>query len=214
MGEENRFNQVLKQKAYQVLIDKVEVEAFEKYLYRLVEGGELKTKPLLYDFIDINYKSVNYKKELLSLIEDVCLEKELLSLKIYNLCLSILSFDDSIIIFKSISDLSNLFIESDYQSDLLYEFFCMNNNQISDGFDYYSLNEKQIILRAKSFSEKVIIKFNYFKTNENWNDFLNYKVEEEKKNNHKIANNNTPPFQNKNAVTKLKSFIKGILGLR
>jgi len=206
-------NQQLKQKTFEFFVDIISIGDFEKYLYKLVENAKLDSNSLLFDLIDINYKSENYKKELLNLIEDICSDEELLSFKIYSLCLSIISSADDNIILKSISDLSDLFIEFEYESSLLYEFFFLNNNQIPD--DYNLLNEEQIIVRAKSYSEKVIAKFNDCKMNESWDDFLYFAIEEEEiKIDNKIIDSYIPLTQNENFVTKLMNLIKGILGLR
>lgn len=174
---ERKITQKLKQKAYQLLVDKIDIEVFESFLYKLVENNEFNSKDLLFDFININYKSNDYRRRLLNLIKDNSSEKELLSLEVYSLCLTLSRSNEKEVVLSAINSLSGLNSQTEYQYDILFEFYMLNDNILGDGFYYYSLTNEQVIDRAKLFSEKVISKFNSFKENEDWYGFLNCEIE-------------------------------------
>ncbi|KAF9657760.1 hypothetical protein ABMY20_05270 [Tenacibaculum sp. SSH1-16] len=174
---ERKITQKLKQKAYQLLVDKIDIEVFESFLYKLVENNEFNSKDLLFDFININYKSNDYRRRLLNLIKDNSSEKELLSLEVYSLCLTLSRSNENEVVLSAINSLSGLNSQTEYQYDILFEFYMLNDNILGDGFYYYSLTNEQVIDRAKLFSEKVISKFNSFKENEDWYGFLNCEIE-------------------------------------
>ncbi|WP_047788789.1 hypothetical protein [Tenacibaculum mesophilum] len=174
---ERKITQKLKQKAYQLLVDKIDIEVFESFLYKLVENNEFNSKDLLFDFININYKSNDYRRRLLNLIKDNSSEKELLSLEVYSLCLTLSRSNENEVVLSAINSLSGLNSQTEYQYDILFEFYMLNDNILGDGFYYYSLTNEQAIDRAKLFSEKVISKFNSFKENEDWYGFLNCEIE-------------------------------------
>lgn len=114
------MNQELKHKAYQLLIDKIDVEDFENFLYKLVDNSEMKNNSLLFDLVTVNYKSNRFKKELFRLIESFCIEEKLIVLEIYRNCLKINKNNNEEEFFKSLENISNIYIDSDYKYDILY----------------------------------------------------------------------------------------------
>lgn len=208
---ERKITQKLKQKAYQLLADKIDIEVFESFLYKLVENNEFNSKDLLFDFININYKSNDYRRRLLNLIKDNSSEKELLSLEVYSLCLTLSRSNENEVVLSAINSLSGLNSQTEYQYDILFEFYMLNDNILGDGFYYYSLTNKQVIDRAKLFSEKVISKFNSFKENEDWYGFLNCEIEV--KNDDKVLKQNNvikevKLDENKLKISYLQQFIE------
>ncbi|UTD14328.1 hypothetical protein HER15_02060 [Tenacibaculum mesophilum] len=105
---ERKITQKLKQKTYQLLVDKIDIEVFESFLYKLVENNEFNSKDLLFDFININYKSNDYRRRLLNLIKDNSSEKELLNLEVYSLCLTLSRSNENEVVLSAINSLSGL----------------------------------------------------------------------------------------------------------
>ncbi|WP_299158296.1 hypothetical protein [uncultured Tenacibaculum sp.] len=208
------MNQKLKQKAYQVLIDKIDVETFENELYQLVEKNELKSDSLLFDFVSIDFKSDNYEKEIFNLLKNSCSDDELLSFETYFLCLKLSNSEKESIILNLINALSKLYIEKGYEYDLLYEFYKLNDGIQSLDYDYYCLTEEQIISKARLFSEKVITKFNFYKENEDWDEFLNCIIEVEVDKREAIKPSHTLIKQNESLFSSTINLLKGMLGLR
>ncbi|AZJ31655.1 hypothetical protein SAMN05444344_2392 [Tenacibaculum mesophilum] len=213
---ERKITQKLKQKAYQLLVDKIDIEVFESFLYKLVENNEFNSKDLLFDFININYKSNDYRRRLLNLIKDNSSEKELLSLEVYSLCLTLSRSNENEVVLSAINSLSGLNSQTEYQYDILFEFYMLNDNILGDGFYYYSLTNEQVIDRAKLFSEKVISKFNSFKENEDWYGFLNCEIEV--KNDDKVLKQNNvikevKLDENKSLIRKSIDLFKQALGV-
>lgn len=209
------MSQELKQTAYQLLIDKITVNEFEQYLFKSVEGEiELQSNSLLFDFVNINYKSGNYKKQLFRFLENFCSEEELLSLKIYSLCMKLLSFEKQNVIIGVINEMSSLFNFNDYDYEILYEFYLLNSMILPDGYNYYHLTKEQVVINAKLYAKEVIIKFNFYKRSEDWYKFLNCSITIKKENAKKIMISNYTNQKNEGLVWKLSYLIKGILGLR
>ncbi|PKH52200.1 hypothetical protein CXF68_16540 [Tenacibaculum sp. Bg11-29] len=208
-------NEELTQKAYQLLIDKIDVDTFEKYLYELVEISQFNSKTLIFDFVNINYKLGNYKKPLFNLLECYCSDEELLSFKIYFSCLNLLSSDTDKFILELISDLSSLWVQNDYELDMLHEFYMLNISMPSSfGDDYYHLSEAEGIAKAIMYSKEVILKFNFFKKSHDWKGFLKCIIEkEEEHKNNIIKTKYTSIEQSKSLSNKIIDLLKGILGL-
>ncbi len=197
------MNKELKKKAYQFLTDVIDIEVFEKFLYQLIEKTELDTKSLLFDIVNINYKSENSKKELLNLINVLYSKEELLSLKVYERCLKITQNEVNEEFYSLIDFLSQQYIENDYEYNIFYSFYRLNdeiNNILEIGSNYSIMNEDQINKNAKEYSELVIDKFNFYGENEDWIGFLtdisydnfNYaKTERQKPNTYTSKKDNT-----------------------
>ena len=165
----------LKKKAYQFLISEIDIETFEKFLYQLVEKIELDTKSLLFDIVNINYKSEKSKTELLSLINILYSKEELLSLKVCERCLKITQKEVNEEFYSHIDFLSQQYVENDYEYNIFYSFYRLNdeiNNILEIGFSYSIINEDQINKNVKEYSELVIDKFNFYRENEDWLGFL------------------------------------------
>lgn len=103
-----KITQELKQKTYQLLTDKIDIEVFESFLYKLVEDNEFNSEDLLFDFININYKSNDYRRRLLNLIKNNYSEEELLSLEVYSLCLMLSCSNENEVILSAINSLLGL----------------------------------------------------------------------------------------------------------
>lgn len=165
-------NQELKHKAFQVLIDKIDIITFESYLYQLVQENELKSKSILFDFVNINYRLDNCRKEIFNLIQDHCSEIELLSLKIYEKCLLMCSSDKTVELFSLLDEFTSICIDVDYEYNVIYQFYIMDvqKDSLLDGFGIK--NEKELIIDVKNYAKKVIDWFNQNKKDENWSKFL------------------------------------------
>ena len=210
------MNQELKQQAYQVLINKIDVKVFEKSLYQLVEETELRSNSLLFNLVCINYKSKKYKKELNNIIKDYCTEEELLSLKIYENSLKAVQSTHWKEIHEIIEYFSNQYFGNEYEYDIFYVFYrlCDELDLLKSG--YNTMTEDLIIKKAKEYSELVIDKFNFYKKNEDWIRFLtdtsyddfNYSKNQEKKTNLDVF------LINKEKNNKFMNFIKMILGTK
>ncbi|CAL2089793.1 conserved protein of unknown function [Tenacibaculum sp. 190524A02b] len=209
-----RLEQELKQKAFELLIDKIDVDAFEKYLYQLVEKNEINSESLLFDLVDINYKKSNYKKYLLNLIKDKSGEDELLCYEIYALCLSLSTSINDKETLNLIDNLSKLNIKTDYVYDILMEFYMLNDRMESEWYYYNHLTDEEAITRAKDFSKKVILKFNLYKRTEDWNDFLNCVIKKEKREIKIEKPIVVTKKQDKSLLSKVLGFLKGIIGIR
>jgi len=166
------MNQELKQKAYQLLIDKIDVEGFENFLYKLVDNSEMKNNSLLFDLVTVNYKSNSYRKELFRFIESFCIEEELTILEIYKNCLKLKNKDKGEEFFKSLENISNIYIESDYTFDILYPLYWKNNEleSLREGFGFSSI--EKIIKDVEEYSKLVIKEFHIYREEENWFHFL------------------------------------------
>jgi hypothetical protein len=208
------MNKVLKQKAYQVLIDSLDVAEFEERLYKIVDDNELKSNSLLFDFVNIDYKLDSYKDRLLNIIKSYCSEEELLSLEVYSFCLILSTSKGEKIIFNSINSLSGLNVESDYQYDMLYEFYRLEETILGDEFYYHSLTKEEIIIKAKLFSEKVISKFNFYKEKEDWSGFLNCIIEKEEIESEVKRSSYIPIKQNESLFSSTINLLKGMLRLK
>ncbi len=173
------MDQDLKEKAYQLLIDKIDVGFFQEYLYELVENTDLGVDSLLFEFVSINYKRKDYQKILYNLMSDRCSEEELLSLKIYSSCININDSEKDDIILASLEDLDNLYVQNGYTNDMLYEFYILNDSFHSTEYNYYDLSKEEVLIETKKHSKKVISKFNFYKGKENWSDFLDCIIEKE-----------------------------------
>jgi len=174
----------LKHKAYQVLIDKIDVITFEEYLYKKVEEIEdFKSDSILFDFLCIDYKYENYRKEFKNLIEDSFSEEELLSLKIYEECLNISKIDDKKDIYKSLDEFYDLYISYEYNYELLYGFYLLIVEKDSIEYGYSLINEKELLIKIKKHTSKVLERFEFYREKEDWKTFLDevIYIEPEKK---------------------------------
>ncbi|WP_299105203.1 hypothetical protein [uncultured Tenacibaculum sp.] len=212
---EREINQELKQKALKLLTDEIDTKTFERSLYQLVGSKVVNSKTLLFDFININYKEKNHRSKLLNLIESYCSEEELLSLRVYTLCQKLSTSDNQIEILDVVNLLSDLNRQTDYQYDILYEFYMLNDNTLGDGFHYYSLTKEEVASRAKSFSKKVISEFNVYKE-EDWFGFLNCVIEKEEEKKEQVIKGyslEVKSSENISVFRKIGNLLKGMFGM-
>lgn len=166
------MNQSLKHKAFKLYLNKVDLELFEKDIYQLAEIYNLQKNKFLYELVVLNYKNGLYKKELYRILEKYSTQIELLSLRVYEKCMSIIESVDKEEIFSLINGLSNLCIEFDYNYDVLFKFYRLDDGISIKKEGFFLISDKEIINEAKTFSRQVIENFNQFKVSENWNAFL------------------------------------------
>ncbi|MCF2875738.1 MULTISPECIES: hypothetical protein [unclassified Tenacibaculum] len=169
------ISKVLKQKAYEVLINKIDIETFEGFIYKLTEKAEFSSNSLLFDIVSINYKSKNSKKELKSLIKKLFTKNELLSLNVYENCLKIIQYENIEEFDNSLKYLSDQYVESNYEYNVFYNFYRLNNESVfisEIGYSYSEIDKEQIIKNTKEYSKIVIDMFNFYKENEDWDNFL------------------------------------------
>lgn len=212
--KKNIMNQELKEKAYRVLIDSLDVTVFEKYLYKLVDENELKSNSLLFDFVNIDYKSGNYNKKVAGFLKDSCTDDELLCLEIYSKSKKILKNTEDTVVLQLVESISKLNVKTEYQYDLLYNFYLLNVGTLPDSYFYYHLTKEEIIIKAKLFSEKVISKFNFYKKNEDWYGFLNCIIEKEETKNDVKISNYIPIKQNESLFSRTINLFKVMLGIK
>ncbi len=205
-------------KAYQVLIDKIDVTSFESYLYKLVEENGLNAKSLLYDFVDINYRVNDYKKHLFNFINKECSEEELDSLRIYEESLKIIEAESDEQIYLGLNFFMDLYVGSFYEYRVIYELYILYYEMEAIENVYSSLTKEGLLKKVKIYSSKVLECFVLYRDNSDWKGFLNATIEvekeEEKKKINKKPINSYNLAHNESFGTKLKSLIKGILGLR
>ena len=219
------MNQELKQRAYQLLIDKIDVVVFEQYLYELVERSEMKNNSLLFDFVSINYKKEIYKKVLYNLLKDSCSEEELLSLKIYEYCLRVIETEQGTEVLNSLQSLSDIYFSDLNEINIVYSFYIINMYDCyQTGYD--SLKDEEAILKTKENATKVLKIFKYYRENENWSQFLSETIEEElieqvpenkiilESKTDKIKIKDISVKKDKSLFKKLIDSLKGISGLR
>lgn len=173
------INQELKEKAYQLLRDKIDVNSFQYYLFGLVEKTELKSDSLLFELVNINYKREDYRKLLLNLLKEYCSDDELLSLNIYVLCSKLCNSKNDKMSLELINNLSSLYIQDNYDLEVLYEFYILSNEIEAFEYTYYNLTQEEIINKAKNYAVKVISKYNFYRDDDDWEGFFNYKIERE-----------------------------------
>ena len=169
------ISKVLKQKAYEVLINKIDIETFEGFIYKLTEKAEFSSNSLLFDIVSINYKSKNSKKELYNLIKKLFTKNELLSLNVYENCLKIIQYENIEEFDNSLKYLSDQYVESNYEYNVFYNFYRLNNESVfisEIGYSYSEIDKEQIINNTKEYSKIVIDMFNFYKENEDWDNFL------------------------------------------
>ena len=210
------MSQELKQKAYQVLIDKIDVETFENELYKLIDEKGVNSKSLLFDIVSINYKSKNSKKELQNLIIKLFTKNELLSLNVYENCLKIIEYETNEEFDKALEYLSNQYIESNYEYNVFYNFYRFKNESVcisEIGYSYSGIDKEQIIKNTKEYSKIVIGMFNVYKEKEDWDNFL---VDKEYNNFNYAKKDNEdiePYIPKKGKTTKFYSSLLNFLGL-
>ncbi|CAM1339985.1 hypothetical protein [Tenacibaculum amylolyticum] len=213
------MNQEIKQKAYELLINKIDVNTFEGVIYGLVDDKIIDSKSLLFDLISINYKSESFKENLKKLVLNSYSEEELLSLKIYENCLEFLKKNGEQETFYFLQFFASLYVDNSYELDIIYQFYFLNTryDAIENG---YSLMKKDIIIRkTQEHCEKVLNWFEINREKEDWDTFLyefikDNVLEEETK---VYARNNQIEFYEKEPVslfTATLNIIKGILGIR
>ncbi len=216
------MNQELKQKVYQLLIDKIDVDSFQEYLFGLVEITELKSDSLLFELVDINYKREEYKKELSNLIKGYFTEDELMSLEIYERCLSLIEIEEEKM-FIELDELSSLYIRRDFSSELLSNFYMLNVEIDNLEIGYNLLDKEQIIKNTREYARLVIENFKTYKEKKDWNNFMNdtvfmnfnyMKGDNENIVPTKIENRSFIRKEPQSNSNKVFDFIKGILGLR
>ncbi|CAL2057869.1 hypothetical protein [Tenacibaculum sp. 190524A05c] len=220
------MNQELKQKAFELLIDKIDVNTFERYLYQFVKDNELDSKSILFDFIEINYKSERWKKDLENLILDSFPKEELLSYQIYNLCLKISETKNTGVILNSLNELSSLYSEHDFDYDILYNFYIYNARGGLLEIGYHFSEEEDIISNTTKDVFKVLDLFKMYRYEGNWNRFLNevlnkepisvfYPGKTEKlKRSSAMLSSSSSSEKERDMFERILDFFKGVLGLR
>lgn len=202
--------QELINRAYQVLIDKIDVKNFEEFIYELVEENELKTKSLLYDLIDINYRSKKYKKELSKLIEKAISEEERISLEIYKKYLAIQNSKGKEEIYILWGGLWEL--HWDYTSNEIFEdMYTISEEKMDFMSGYGNLTEVELIQKIKVYSLKILEWFYRCRKEEDWRIFLHGEEKEILVESEKIENLEKEPVS---FFTTTLDIIKGILGIR
>lgn len=178
--------QELKQKAYQLLINKIDIMTFERYLFDLVEKTTIKSDSLLFDFVNINYHSVNYKKDFHNIIKDNYSEEELLSFEIYENCWGIIKEDDTKEVLKLLSLLSDIYYRVNAEVIIVYSFYRLNMYDCFIENEPTYTEEKDIALIAKEIAFKIVEIYNVYKESENWSGFLIESIETENEENSKM----------------------------
>ena len=140
---EEIMDKELKEQIYKVLIDKIDIKTFEKS-----------------------------KKELIKLIRNVFSKEELLSLMVYEKCLKIIQNEGYREFYNLLEYFSNQYVENDFEYNVFYGFYSLNNKGNLLEIGYNVMEEKQIIKSANEYSEFVLGKFNFHKKNEDWDNFL------------------------------------------
>jgi len=177
------MSQELKHRAFRVLIDSIDVSIFEEYLFDLVEKTELKSDSLLFDLLNINFKTNSYKKDLKLLIKNSFSEEELVSLNIYERCLRIKKVDNEKEIFDLIDELSSIHLEHNHTYELTHKFYHLSFwiESVENGFS--TEKEKDLLSQIEKYTSKVLERFEFHKEKEEWSKFLDevIYIEPEKK---------------------------------
>lgn len=166
------MKEILKNKAINLYLNKVSKEKFEIDLYNLLDNNDLKKNTFFYDLVILNYNDINYKNILFNLLKKHSSEEEMLCLKIYQKCISIINSKEQKEILSIIDELSSLCYKTEYYYDVFYSF-----DQLSEGISlkkggFYCIPFKTIVNEAKLLSKELVNKFDEFKIEEDWNDFL------------------------------------------
>ena len=127
---------------------------------------------MLFNFVCINYRSGNYKKELANLIKDFCSEDELLSLKMYEKSFVIIHSTEDKEVYSIIEYLSNQYFGNGYEYNIYYVFYRLNDESSQLESGYSEMSEALIIQKAKEYAELVLNKFDSYRENEDWSGFL------------------------------------------
>ena len=166
------MEKILKDKAFKLYLNKISLEEFEDDLYKLVEYNKLKINTFFYDLVVLNYKDLNYRKNLFDLLKKNSLEEEMLSLQIYQKCISIINSKEQKEILLIIDELASLCYETEYNYDALFCFYRLSDGISLKSEGFYFMPFEDIINEAKLFSKKMVKKFDDFKVGEGWSDFL------------------------------------------
>jgi hypothetical protein len=166
------MEKILKHKVLQLYLNKISLENFENDLYNFVEKQTLIKGTFFYELVILNYRDKDYRKKLFDLLTFYSSEEEILALKLYQNCKSIIDSDSQKEILNIIDLLGVLCYETEYIYGALFRFYRLSDRISIKHEGYYYISSKEVVQQAKYFSKVIIEKYEEFKIDEDWNAFL------------------------------------------
>ncbi|MGH1383795.1 hypothetical protein [Kordia sp.] len=162
----------LKNKVYKVLFEKISEENFKKDIQILTDVYKPKPDSLLYDLTLINNTSDNFKKCLLEVISKYTTKEELISLKIYQECMKIISARDKETVFLHSAKLAEIYNRSKNQYQILFDFQRLNDELSYIKDDLVKTKQEDVYFNLKKSARAITDEYNRYKKKQQWNNFL------------------------------------------
>ena len=162
----------LKNKVYQILFDNISTVDFKKDFQVLNDVYKPDSDSLLYDLTHVNYDTQDYKQQLIQIISKYTTKEELISLKIYQDCMHIISTTDQKVAFGYATSLGKVYTDSENQYQITYDFHKLNEELSYIKDDLVKTKKEDVYFKIKKCARAVAEKYNLYKKNERWTTFL------------------------------------------
>ncbi|WP_430411642.1 hypothetical protein [Kordia sp.] len=205
----------LKNKVYKLLFDNITKVDFEKDIQVLVDVYGVDSDSLLHDLTLVNYNEQDYKKRLIEVISKYTTKEELISLKIYQDCINIVSTTDQKIAFSYATSLAKTYIDSENKYHIVYDFHKLKEELSYIKDDLVKTKEEDVYFNIKKCARAVVEKYNLYKQHQKWTDFLQtslqiikHKEPIKSKQREVIINQAINELANLESKSKVKRFLK------
>lgn len=149
--------ETLELKIFDVLVGNITIEVFEKWLYQSKFLEErLKADSLIFEIVNINYRSDDSLKKLKNIADEVFDEKDLLAMKIETNCEKISNTDVNEDIEKYVWNIIEDY-NFDIEPGIYWEFYNLYHS--FDGFEFTKYSKRSlddISLRTKVYAKTVL----------------------------------------------------------
>ncbi|CAM1356543.1 hypothetical protein [Tenacibaculum halocynthiae] len=205
------INRRLKRQAYQVIIDRLDKNHFEKDLYYLAEIATIKPESLFFDLITLNFKRDNLKNDLLRILIEHTHKNELIALEIYEKSRLIIELIDLEEIFTIIEQIRKLSVENDlieglYDFYIAYERYCFSM-EIGNGYTEFDL-----LILAKKAARVAIEKYEKHDDSHGYEFFFDDDLSDKNDNDFKLKKDSIKDYVIESVVNfKSKKVIDGEL---